>query len=131
MAWFTDAKTMPERLSTATQSVMYRNPGLHVCTIPVVLYRLGYMFWSDVSHDVIVAARLNGTGLAILVNSSINVPGNTSLFRTQNNISAALFYNTFKYMSIIIHEASLLVTNFRMASVTEGVSHYLSKSEKV
>ena len=81
MAWFTNGKIMLS-LSTATQFVMYRNPGLHACTIPVVLYRLGYMFWSDVSHDIIAAARMNGTGLTILVNSSINVPGNSSLFRT-------------------------------------------------
>ena len=33
------------------------------------------MFWSDVSQKVIAAARLDGTGLTVLVNSSINVPG--------------------------------------------------------
>ena len=38
------------------------------------------MFWSDVSHKVIAAARLDGTGLTILVNSSINVPGNVCWF---------------------------------------------------
>ena len=32
--------------------------------------------WSDVANKVIFAARLNGTEVAILVNSSINVPGN-------------------------------------------------------
>ena len=32
--------------------------------------------WSDVANKVIFAARLNGTGVSILVNSSINVPGN-------------------------------------------------------
>ena len=37
------------------------------------------MFWSDVSRKVIAAARLDGTGLTVLVNSSINVPGNSHL----------------------------------------------------
>ena len=45
-----------------------------------VLCRLGYMFWSDVNHNVIVRARLNGTELKILVDSSINVSGNAWAF---------------------------------------------------
>ena len=45
-----------------------------------VLCRLGYMFWSDVNHNVIVRARLNGTELKILVDSSINVSGNVWAF---------------------------------------------------
>ena len=35
------------------------------------------MFWSDVSRKIIAAARLDGTGMTVLVNSSINAPGNT------------------------------------------------------
>ena len=36
--------------------------------------------WSDVAHKVIAAARLNGSaGLAVLVNSSINVAGKVCL----------------------------------------------------
>ena len=41
--------------------------------------RLGYMFWSDVGNKVITAARLNGTGITTVVNSSISVPGNICL----------------------------------------------------
>jgi len=37
------------------------------------------MFWSDVANKVISAARLNGTELTIVVNSSISVPGNICL----------------------------------------------------
>ena len=48
---------------------------VHVVKL-IVSCRLGYMFWSDVAQKVIAAARLTGTGLTILVNSSINVPGN-------------------------------------------------------
>ena len=33
------------------------------------------MFWSDVSHKTISSAHLNGTGLRVLVNSGIDVPG--------------------------------------------------------
>ena len=33
------------------------------------------MFWSDVSQKTISSAHLNGTGLMVLVNSGIDVPG--------------------------------------------------------
>ena len=33
------------------------------------------MIWSDNAHKVIAAARLNGSGVVVLVNSSINVIG--------------------------------------------------------
>ena len=33
------------------------------------------MIWSDNAHKVIAAARLNGSGPVVLVNSSINVTG--------------------------------------------------------
>ena len=41
-----------------------------------VLCRLGYMFWSDVNHKVIVRAQLNGTDRKVLVQSGLNVSGN-------------------------------------------------------
>ena len=52
---------------------------LDICAMHV-LCRLGYMFWSDVNHNVIVRAQLNGTEVKILVNSSINVSGNVWTF---------------------------------------------------
>ena len=33
------------------------------------------MFWSDVSQKTISLAQLNGTGVRVLVNSGIDVPG--------------------------------------------------------
>ena len=36
------------------------------------------MIWSDNAHKVIAAARLNGSGVVVLVNSSINVIGKVS-----------------------------------------------------
>ena len=40
-----------------------------------IIHRLGLMFWSDVSQKTISSAQLNGTGLRVLVNSGIDVPG--------------------------------------------------------
>ena len=37
------------------------------------------MIWSDVAHKVIAAARFNGSGLVVLVNSKINVTGEVCL----------------------------------------------------
>ena len=39
------------------------------------LCRLGYMFWTDVYHHEILAARLNGSQLVKLVTSGITTPG--------------------------------------------------------
>ena len=38
------------------------------------------MFWSDVTSNTISSAHLNGTGLRVLVNSSIGVPGDMLVF---------------------------------------------------
>ena len=38
------------------------------------------MFWSDVTSDTISSAHLNGTGLRVLVNSSIRVPGDMLVY---------------------------------------------------
>ena len=38
------------------------------------------MFWSDVSSDTISSANLNGTGLRVLVNSSIDIPGDMFVY---------------------------------------------------
>ena len=40
------------------------------------------MFWSDVSHKTISSAQLNGTGLRVLVNTGIDVPGDLIVFCT-------------------------------------------------
>ena len=40
-----------------------------------IIHRLGLMFWSDVSQKTISSAQLNGTGVRVLVNSGIDVPG--------------------------------------------------------
>ena len=46
------------------------------------------MIWSDNAHKVIAAARFNGSGLVVLVNSKINVTGEVAWF-------ACLFVQTY------------------------------------
>ena len=48
------------------------------------------MVWSDVANKVIVKARLNGTGLSILVNSNIDVPGNSYLLVCVNRFLSCI-----------------------------------------
>ena len=66
------------------------------------------MFWSDVDSDTISSAHLNGTGLRILVNSSINVPGDmlvyffnivTVLSSTNNSVSVFHRHTAALYIS--------------------------------
>ena len=47
------------------------------------------MIWSDNAHKVIAAARFNGSGLVVLVNSKINVTGEVCL--------ACLLVQTYSY----------------------------------
>ena len=62
---------------------------MYICTIHALcilfncyffVCRLEMMFWSDVTSNTISSAHLNGTGLRVLVNSSIGVPGDMLVF---------------------------------------------------
>ena len=38
----------------------------------LLLYRRGYMFWSDTNSDRIYRAWINGTGATVLINSGLS-----------------------------------------------------------
>ena len=45
-----------------------------ICSI-IALCRLRYMFWTDVAHHEILAARLDGSQFVKMVTTSITTPG--------------------------------------------------------
>ena len=64
---------------------MYVYSITHLCA--ALVFRDGYMFWSDVIAKHIVRTKMDGTLLTILVQTDITTPGTTILYVTDHSIT--------------------------------------------